>query len=179
MTLLRSSGAGYEETAKPAAQVAGTLGPPNLGFWVRQIAERLKIRNVKSFAAVAGFFLYLKLPFLYMTPRTVRSERCCTTVSYGLHSKPERGWGGTGYTSLAGTLKDVVTATRRKHLLISEAALFQTLRARKHEQALSGGCSRLNPHVELVASPFSRPGPFGLFVPPSAQQHPLACSSVR
>lgn len=178
MTLLRSSGAGYEETAKPAAQVAGTLGPPNLGFWVRQIAERLKIRNVKSFAAVAGFFLYLKLPFLYI-PRTDRSERCCTTVSYGLHSKPERGWGGTGYTSLAGTLKDVVTATRRKHLLISEAALFQTLRARKHEQALSGGCSRLNPHVELVASPFSRPGPFGLFVPPSAQQHPLACSSVR
>lgn len=96
-----------------------------------------------------------------------------------LPSKPERGWGGTCYTSLAGTLKDVVTATRRKHLLISEAALFQTPRARKHEQAPSGGCSCLNPHVELVASVFSHPGPSSLSLTRCAQQHPQACSSMR
>lgn len=77
-----------------------------------------------------------------------RSKCFCIIVYYNLESKLVCGWGGTGYTSPTGTLTDVVTATWRKHLLISKAAPFQTLRARKHQQALSRGCSYLNPHVK-------------------------------
>ena len=56
---------------KAAAQVAGTLGTPSSGFCVRQIAERLEIRNVELFIAVAG--LFLKIQLLYI-PWTVRSS---------------------------------------------------------------------------------------------------------
>lgn len=80
---------------------------------------------------------------------------------YSLESKLVRGWGGAGYTSPTETLTDVVTATWRKHLLISKAAPFQTLRAHKHQQALSRDCSYLNPHVKphYLASEAPTPQP--------------------
>lgn len=51
MTLLNSSRARYKEPAKLAAQVPGTLRPPSSGFWAKQFAEYVKIRDVKMYSS--------------------------------------------------------------------------------------------------------------------------------